>query len=430
MMPRNAMRPVASSASAPLSRFRVSVLSLLFAAGLAGCGQQAPAPVSFSHRTEPSIGQQRSSYGSAAIAQIPSAENSADGEIVVQRGDTLYGLARRHNLQPRTLIEANNLHAPYILQPGQYLRAPGVSGNTDVVVAAAPVERAPVERTAVAPAARQSTTSFPLSPASVAPALTGTGVAVEELPPPGQISAQAAPLPAVMPAPTVAAKPAPKAPASIPVSSQETITAAPSSQPVLAAPVQPAAQAEAEPEPQVAAAPHVTSPSIPQTPMAVPMPAATPVAPPRAAAGQATDEPPPRSGRTFAWPVRGRILSTFGPKPDGLHNDGINIAARAGAPVIAAENGVVVYSGNEMRGFGNLLLVRHADGWMTAYAHLDRVLVQKGQKVTRGQAIATVGNSGGADQPQLHFEIRKGTQAVDPAKFLTVAMLYRPENLA
>jgi murein DD-endopeptidase MepM/ murein hydrolase activator NlpD len=119
--------------------------------------------------------------------------------------------------------------------------------------------------------------------------------------------------------------------------------------------------------------------------------------------------------------VRGRILSTFGPKADGLHNDGINIAARAGAPVIAAENGVVVYAGNELRGFGNLLLVRHADGWITAYAHLDKMLVKKGQKVTRGQAIGTVGTSGGVSQPQLHFEIRRGTQAVDPAKFLSVA---------
>ena len=130
---------------------------------------------------------------------------------------------------------------------------------------------------------------------------------------------------------------------------------------------------------------------------------------------------PPRSGRTFSWPVRGRVLSTFGPKADGLHNDGINIAARAGAPVVAAENGVVVYAGNELKGFGNLLLVRHADGWMTAYAHLDKALVKKGQKVTRGQAIGTVGSTGGVSQPQLHFEIRKGTQAVDPAKFLSVA---------
>jgi murein DD-endopeptidase MepM/ murein hydrolase activator NlpD len=130
---------------------------------------------------------------------------------------------------------------------------------------------------------------------------------------------------------------------------------------------------------------------------------------------------PPRAGRTFSWPVRGRVLAGFGPTPDGLHNDGINIAARAGAPVIAAENGVVVYSGSELKGFGNLLLIRHADGWMTAYAHLDKSLVKKGQKVTKGQAIGTVGSTGGVSQPQLHFEIRRGTQAVDPAKFLSVA---------
>ncbi|WP_374467239.1 murein hydrolase activator EnvC, partial [Ferrovibrio sp.] len=150
-------------------------------------------------------------------------------------------------------------------------------------------------------------------------------------------------------------------------------------------------------------------------PSSTPSPAAEPAAPQQEAVL------PPRSGRTFSWPVRGRVLSTFGPKPDGLHNDGINIAARAGAPVIAAENGVVVYAGSELKGFGNLLLVRHADGWMTAYAHLDKALVKKGQKVTRGQAIGTVGSTGGVSQPQLHFEIRKGTQAVDPAKFLSVA---------
>jgi murein DD-endopeptidase MepM/ murein hydrolase activator NlpD len=156
------------------------------------------------------------------------------------------------------------------------------------------------------------------------------------------------------------------------------------------------------------------------------MPAPQVASAPPASAGPTADPKqdtvlPPRSGRTFSWPVRGRVLAGFGPTPDGLHNDGINIAARAGAPVIAAENGVVVYAGSELKGFGNLLLIRHADGWMTAYAHLDKALVKKGQKVTKGQAIGTVGSTGGVSQPQLHFEIRRGTQAVDPAKFLSVA---------
>ena len=129
--------------------------------------------------------------------------------------------------------------------------------------------------------------------------------------------------------------------------------------------------------------------------------------------------PPPRSRSRFAWPVQGRLLSEFGPKPGGLHNDGINIAAENGAPVRAAENGVVVYVGNELRGFGNLLLLRHADGWMTTYAHIGEALVSPGQTVRRGQVVARVGSSGRVSRPKLHFEIRKGKNPVDPTRLLT-----------
>ena len=114
------------------------------------------------------------------------------------------------------------------------------------------------------------------------------------------------------------------------------------------------------------------------------------------------------------WPLRGNVLSSFGPKPGGLQNDGINIAAARGAPVRAAENGIVVYAGNELKGFGNLLLVRHADGWMTAYAHLDEILVERGAAVQRGQSVAKVGQTGSVGSPQLHFEMRRAGRAVDP----------------
>ena len=116
--------------------------------------------------------------------------------------------------------------------------------------------------------------------------------------------------------------------------------------------------------------------------------------------------------------MRGAILSDFGPKPGGLHNDGINISATRGASVVAADNGVVAYAGNELRGFGNLLLIRHADGWMTAYAHLDDMLVERGAKVTRGQKIGTVGSTGNVSSPQLHFEVRRGNRAIDPRDHL------------
>ncbi|WP_262691376.1 M23 family metallopeptidase [Kordiimonas aestuarii] len=129
--------------------------------------------------------------------------------------------------------------------------------------------------------------------------------------------------------------------------------------------------------------------------------------------------PPPRSSSGFDWPVAGRLASRFGPKQDGLHNDGINILARQGTPVKASEAGVVVYASNALEGYGNLLLVKHAGGWITAYAHNERLLVRQGEQVSKGQVIARVGNTGGVTDPQLHFEIRKGRQALDPLRYLS-----------
>ena len=127
---------------------------------------------------------------------------------------------------------------------------------------------------------------------------------------------------------------------------------------------------------------------------------------------------PPQSAGGFIWPIEGRLLSEFGAKGGGLYNDGINIAGRTGASVRAAESGVVAYAGNEVRGFGNMLLIKHDGGWVTAYAHNDALLVERGDRVQRGQVIARVGSTGSVDQPQLHFELRKGKKAVDPLDHL------------
>ena len=154
---------------------------------------------------------------------------------------------------------------------------------------------------------------------------------------------------------------------------------------------------------------------------AAPAPAPAIVSPQPAAAKvslAAIPAPPPRAGGKFLWPVQGRTIARYGRKKDGLHNDGINIAAPRGAPVRAADNGVVAYVGNELRGFGNLILVKHAGGWVTAYAHTQDFMVRRGQTVQRGQAIAHIGSSGNVATPQLHFEIRKGTRSVDPFRFL------------
>jgi murein DD-endopeptidase MepM/ murein hydrolase activator NlpD len=130
----------------------------------------------------------------------------------------------------------------------------------------------------------------------------------------------------------------------------------------------------------------------------------------------ATPGPPriPDGGNAFIWPVEGTLLSAFGPKPGKRFNDGVNIAAPAGTPVRAAANGVVIYTGNELRSFGNLILIRHAGGWSSAYAHTESVRVRRNQRVEKGAVIAAVGRSGSVGCPQLHFELRRETKAVDP----------------
>jgi murein DD-endopeptidase MepM/ murein hydrolase activator NlpD len=124
---------------------------------------------------------------------------------------------------------------------------------------------------------------------------------------------------------------------------------------------------------------------------------------------------------TFRWPVRGKVITSYGAKTNGKSNDGINVAVPEGTPVKAAEDGVVAYSGNELKGYGNLVLVRHSNGYVTAYAHASELLVKRGDTIKRGQVIAKSGQSGEVGSPQLHFEIRKGSSPVDPLQFLNGA---------
>lgn len=120
----------------------------------------------------------------------------------------------------------------------------------------------------------------------------------------------------------------------------------------------------------------------------------------------------------FVWPVSGKVISSFGATGKGRKNDGINISAALGTSVKAGDNGVVAYAGNGLKGFGNLILIKHKDGYITAYAHNDKILVKKGQSVVKGEKIATVGKTGGVNTPQLHFEVRAGKKAVNPRNYL------------
>ena len=128
--------------------------------------------------------------------------------------------------------------------------------------------------------------------------------------------------------------------------------------------------------------------------------------------------PKSAQGKKFERPVSGTIIEKFGTTKSGTHNDGINISAKAGTPILAADKGTVAYAGNDLKGYGNLILLKHDNGWFTAYAHADKISVKKGATVKAKQAIGTVGKTGGVKTPQLHFEVRYKTKPVNPSLYL------------
>ena len=292
----------------------------------------------------------------APARALPRIVTGGDNAVTVQRGETLFGLARRHRVPPRAIIEANGLKPPYQLFVGQRLAIP--SGTEHEVKPGETIHTV---------AQRYGADAYDLARVNgIRPPYTLK--AGEKLMIPG--------------GPTVAAR-------------------APAESPALSA--RPLAESVA-----VQAIPPPPPPQVPQQP-AEKTPAPELSVDTGAGIGGA--------GR-LAWPVRGRVISNYGIKEKGLRNDGINIAAPKGAPVRAAESGTVAYAGNELRGFGNLLLIRHANGFVTAYAHADQILVKRGDAVARGQVVARVGNTGGVPSPQLHFEVRQGRRAVDPERYL------------
>jgi murein DD-endopeptidase MepM/ murein hydrolase activator NlpD len=205
-----------------------------------------------------------------------------------------------------------------------------------------------------------------------------------------------------------------KAPESAPLDSVEKNPLAPITTqklaPVLTTQNATTKQGEALPAPvasEPATQPVASSQAIPSAPTSKSIAA---MSAPEAASSAATAD-----SIEMVWPVQGPILSAFGSKGPGLNNDGINIGAPKGAPVVAAADGTVVYAGDEMKGFGNLVLIRHEGNWVTAYSHLDRVLVKKNATVSQGDMIGTVGKTGNISSPQLHFETRQAGKPVDPS---------------
>jgi murein DD-endopeptidase MepM/ murein hydrolase activator NlpD len=336
--------------------------------------------------------------------------------VVVAQGETIETISRRHGVPAAAILQANNMSVARQIQPGQRLVIPRVQNQ----MAGAPQVSAPQTRVAG---------SYTPAPALAAPQVgtqAGTHVIV-----PGETIYSLArhykltPM-AIAKANNVGLDHHVKVGDRVVIPGGRGVAAI---APAAAAPrpaqqaVQPTAQPglrAAAPKPEnVAAAKPLPAPAAPQR-MAQAEPAAS-VNVVTPAADPAADEKPTgtaNSATSFRWPVRGRIIQGFGPKASGGQNDGINVSVPEGTPIKAAEDGVVAYAGNELKTYGNLVLVRHSNGYVTAYAHASEILVKRDDPVKRGQIIAKAGQTGNVAAPQLHFEIRKGSTPVDPAPFL------------
>jgi murein DD-endopeptidase MepM/ murein hydrolase activator NlpD len=303
--------------------------------------------------------------------------------ITVQKGDTIDGLVTRYGVPAGAIAEANNIPNGAALKPGQRLVIPKyeVTGST-TPRAASNAPHSPAPAIGV-PATSSSQHVHVVSPGETLMALSrkyhkplGAIAKANNIEPYTQVKVgDRIVIPGV--APQAAAKPSVPAP----------LTQAPTSAPKVA--------------------------SVPAAPSAAMVtPAAHEPEPPKAKADVTAAMP------SFRWPVNGRVITAFGPKPSGQQNDGINVSVPEGTPIKAAEDGVVAYAGNELKTYGNLVLVRHSNGYVTAYAHASEILVKRDDPVKRGQIIAKAGQTGSVAAPQLHFEIRKGSTPVDPAPFL------------
>ena len=333
--------------------------------------------------------------------------------VEVAAGDTLYRIAQRHRVSMDALMKANNLSGPSI-RVGQKLILPasgqrGRAGHPSVTAAgsAGQVATAPVAPAAAGPPARAPVVAAvePIPADGLYQVRQGDSLSIishrfkvsqgellrlNGLTDPSKIrlgqslrliDAAAGAAPPVQPR------------AISPVAE----TASPS-------------QASPPPAPRVAAlGKSATGPATRTDAVDDTIPAGRPVA-----------ASPPALGATakFRWPVTGRVIAGFGKRTDGSKNDGINLAVPAGTEVGAAEAGVVLYAGNEMKNYGNIIIIRHDSTWVSAYAHADEMLVKRGDRVARGQIIAKAGKTGQVDQPQLHFELRQASQPIDPTPYM------------
>src|SRR5215468_10708888 len=355
---------------------------------------QAPQPRSATstavNSTAPGPGRPGASEVTGSVLRKPASSGnwSWDGRtaVTVAAGETIDTIARRHGVPASVIMQANNITAPATIYPGQRLVIPRYKPSR-VATTPAPRPAAPTPAPAASPAGSGNVHV-------VAAGDTLNKIAHRYHKPVNEI-AKANNI---------------QSTATLNVGDRLTIPGAPAS-PVK--PSAPPAGAQAAPaKPVASAAPK----------QAEPVQNANVVAP--------TDQLDKEAAKLaegtgavpkFRWPANGRVIAGYGPTTNGQQNDGINIALPENTPVKAAEDGVVAYAGNELKGYGNLVLVRHPNGYVTAYAHTKELLVKRGDQVKRGQVIARSGQTGNVNAPQLHFEIRKGASPLDPTRFLNGA---------
>ncbi len=296
----------------------------------------------------------------------------------VAGGETLYAISRVYDVEVAEVVHFNFMQPPYELRPGDMVKIPAKNGGQTRVAAVGPA--------AWSVAGEQK--SEPVMTNTAQARATSKTVTSTEL--------SAPPVPAQRQN-VVNNTPLPRADKPVQVASIEPR--------VLAAPTAPAAQSS----------PVVSEPA---TPVLQGREIPADALPPLPKQRYSIKRPPSRDGARFAWPASGQIISGYGKKDSGFHNDGINIKLAPGTPVRAAENGVVSYVGRGMRSFGNLILISHADGYVTTYGHVASIHVYKGQPVQKGDVIASSGASGDVSVPQLHFEVRKDGTAKNPMTVL------------
>jgi len=322
--------------------------------------------------------------GTVPPRSIAAAHLQAGTTIIVGTSDTLEVLAHRYHVTPAAILAANGYKGPRTLSPGQQLIIP----HSGSVAAVAPASSGPPGRIVASAAPSVHVVNSGETLAGIA---RRNHISVAELARANNLD-RSARLKLGTRLNVPAAKTADTAAEPAIIQSAAATSLPPTSRVAAAAPQQIVRLAQANPAPEQVE----TNPAIKP--------------------GEATGALP-----TFRWPVRGKVITGYGAKTNGKANDGINLAVPEGTPVKAAEDGVVAYSGNELKGYGNLVLVRHANGYVTAYAHASELLVKRGDLIKRGQVIAKSGQSGEVGSPQLHFEIRKGSTPVDPLQFLNGA---------